>query len=435
MTAFFRIVLAGALMQAAAVFAQQPMLLGVQTHFGYVPSRHSAAAFADWTGRAAIMSSRDEMFWWDVAQPDGTLDIRAGAAQSLSVWRFMPQGFQALLTLGLGQQRYDQGGQPRTPQALAAFARYGGFVVRQASPPVQLVEVWNEWNLKSGARAGDGSQGGAADYVRLVAATRAEIRAHAVPVRILAGAAGDDLPDWPWTREAVKLGLLEHADGISVHLYNHCMGEHRRGADEALRRLDSLQAALVSAGWHKPIYVSEVGWPTHTGSCGVSEREAAVQVVRFLALAGLRPWLHGVWLYEWQDGGDNPTEPEHRFGLLRRDGTEKPAGCILREMGSLLAVRPSAVVRQNDVVALAYRRPGGWRWLLLLDERADGGRRRSVTVSLTQAGPGAATIREYCGATLALRALQRTQSARLKLDRQSVAIIDLPPGASLTLGR
>jgi hypothetical protein len=75
------------------------------------------------------------------------------------------------LTLDFGYRTYDAGGQPKSAAARAAFSRYASFVVSQSQPLVRTVEVWNEWNLKAGARPEGGSNGDAADYVSLAART------------------------------------------------------------------------------------------------------------------------------------------------------------------------------------------------------------------------------------------------------------------------
>ena len=106
----------------------------------------------------------------------------------------------------------------------------------------------------------------------LAAATYKQLKETQPGLMVLAGAAGDDIPQWPWMREAIAQGLLSHADGVSLHLYNHCMGP-LVGSDELVGRLDAMRGLLVAAGKpDMPVFVTEVGWPTHKGNCATDEQ-------------------------------------------------------------------------------------------------------------------------------------------------------------------
>ncbi|HKB53976.1 MAG TPA: hypothetical protein VKD22_08245 [Ramlibacter sp.] len=418
----------------AGVHASDAMILGVQTHFAFTPPRTDAKAFRSWMARARFTSARDEMFWWHVEGPAARLEMRQGAVVTRDIWRTMPAGFDPLLTLDFGYGAYDGGGQPRSAAARAAFARYAGFVVSQAQPQVRMVEVWNEWNLKSGARPEGGSNGDAADYVRLASSTYEAIKSRDAGVKVIVGGIGDDLPDWPWTRRAIALGLLTRADGLSVHLYNYCMAPGRVGADELIERLDALRAIMAAAGHSAvPVYVTEVGWPTHTGKCAVSEADAAAYAVRFMLEASLRPWVRGIWFYELQDGGDDPANREHHFGLLRRDGSEKPAGCALRELGAQIAARPRMIARVGGVTMARFAHGAMDRWILWPTSGSVDG----STVAAVTARPDLLRALKpipVCGLEQGSLAPQPDgRSAAVRLPPHAILVIDIPPAEALTL--
>lgn len=410
----------------------EPMILGVGTHFGFWPPKSDVGLFRSWMARARFDSARDDMFWVHVEDGAGRFELRQGATVTRDLWRSMRQPFEPLLVLGYGHPAYDGGGQPRTPAARAAFARYAGYVLAQTAPSVRMVEVWNEWNLKAGARPG-GSDGDAQDYARLADETAQRLKALDPAVKVLVGAVSDDFPDWRWMRRGIAAGLLAHADGVSVHLYNYCMAPQRVGADELIERLDALRAIMDAAGRPAmPVYVSEVGWPTHSGKCPVGEADAATHSVRFMLQASERPWVKGVWFYEFQDGGEDPADREAHFGLLRRDGSEKPAGCALRELAAQIARRPTAVSRSGAITMARFVDGAAQRWILWASAGADGdttGRLTGRAETLRGLKPTA-----VCGlASGTLTPQPDGRSAAVTLARGAIVVIDLPAGQSLAL--
>jgi hypothetical protein len=80
----------------------------------------------------------------------------------------------------------------------------------------------------------------------------------------------------------------------------------------------------------KPLWITEVGWPTHDRSYGVSERTQARYVARMQAVTFSQRLPVITW-YTYGDYAD-PTgaNQEAWFGLFRPDGSAKPAYAALR---------------------------------------------------------------------------------------------------------
>lgn len=428
---FLSSLLAAALVSLAPLpCTAEPLAIGIQTHFGFDAPGTDMAAFRAWMLRSRFISSRDEMFWGHVEDGSGTLQLRGGALRSHQVWKSMPSPFSGLLILDYGHSGYDSGGQPRSDAARGAFARYAEFVTSQGKPYLRWVEVWNEWNLVAPAERERGD-GNPKSYVDLARTTYQRLKAAHPEIRVLTGSSGDDVPDWPWMRQAIGHGLLAHTDGVAVHLYNHCVRADLVGSDELAGRLDALHGIVGAAGYPRmPLFVTEVGWPTHEGRCGVTEPAAAAHSLRFLLEASVRPWVAGVWFYELQDGGDDPRNQEHRFGLLRRDGTEKPAGCALRELGARLAERPFAFFPGSASGVAGFRNGSTDRWLLW----ARGKAQRSVSVRLesTTAVARAFASPALCGMPAPqMQVDPQGRSATVRLAPGSVHVIDVPAGNAL----
>ncbi len=304
------------------------------------------------------------MFWSHVeSEGPGILKLRAEPRNTQTVWNSLPAPFSPLLVLGQSNKYYDGGGQPKSATAVSAFTRYANWVVGQ-TPIINMVEVWNEWDLGAGSSATGGSQKDPVDYARLAQATTRALKASHPDVKVLVGAMGI-VTNWTWTTTAIQAGMLEGADGISVHIYNHCASSQNVGADMAIAKADELRALVDKTRPGLPIYVTEFGWPNNTaGSCPTTEQDTAVHTVRFLLEASLRDWLAGAWFHEFQDGGTDLTDREQNYGLMRYDGTEKPAGCAVRELGATIAQRPKAVTRASGVTMARFANGATDRWII-----------------------------------------------------------------------
>lgn len=340
--------------------APNQILVGVVTHVGL--RRNAPSLVESWASQSGMSSTRDEMYWSQVVSSDGFTTRDGDASQTLETWRAVNRasGSRPVAVLAYGHPSYDGGGQPSSPRALAGYGSYAQYVANRISSLNPLVEVWNEWNLKAGSVAASGAQGETQTYVALAKTIKDSLSPGYPNIDILVGAVGDDI-DWLWTQDAISKGLLSYGNGLSIHLYNHCMrSPNRVGADELVDRLDVLRDLVDIRQPRYPIYVTEFGWPTSTGACGVSEIDAAVHATRFLAEVSTRPLVRGVWSYDLQDDGTDPTNREHRFGLLTAESVpkEKPAACALRSIVKFIKNRPAYVRRKSGVNVAGYQANG-----------------------------------------------------------------------------
>ena len=107
---------------------------------------------------------------------------------------------------------------------------------------------------------------------------------------------------------------------------------------------------LLTAG--RPIYISETGYSNATAlSGGVSERASGIYVP-LVFCEGFRQGYARTYLYEFIDGYPDPsgTNWERHFGLLRNNGTPKPAYTalkntiyLLNEWGASFSPQPLSV--------------------------------------------------------------------------------------------
>lgn len=305
-------------------------IIGVGTHFGQ--GRTNATELFNWLDGGPFNSLRDEMYWSEVEQRKGVFELGPKSSSTLNAFsRSRKMGFEPLLILSYGNQFYDGGSQPSTEEAREAFAKYAAWTARTTKGVVNLFEIWNEWNIGAGRRPPK-RFGDPQDYVSLTKITANSIKEANPTATVIGGALGDDFPDWRWFRQAVNLGLLDHVDAISVHLYNYSAPISRAGTQEFLTRINRLNEIIREGnkGRDLPIYITEIGWPNHSGKNGVSLRDSANQAQIMLIESQAVPNLKGIWFYEFRDGGRDPSEKEHHFGLTKVTGEEKPISCSLR---------------------------------------------------------------------------------------------------------
>jgi hypothetical protein len=248
----------------------EALLIGANVHYGL---RRVLGYTDPATGRAQLAAVNARSFRdylpWPSYQTSGT-DARRTHSQRLFSFFEGTGGLKPLINLGSSNSALPDGSgiQPIADQALPDFAAYIRQAVKGTQKYQPLYEIWNEWNMDTGTSqrfqrlqgAGDESDPrSAAGYVRMARVAVAAVRAQAPEATILVGAVGDD-PGWLWAKAIVAAGAMDDADGLSIHLYNHCMGPRRATADEMIDRAEHLQADLKRMkGAPVPIYVSEFG--------------------------------------------------------------------------------------------------------------------------------------------------------------------------------
>ena len=176
------------------------------------------------------------------------------------------------------------------------------------------------------------TRGNAAAYGTLLAKVYAALKAVDPEIIVLGGAMSG--LDEGWASRLFQTGALNNMDGFSVHPY-----VYPDVPEKAVLWLDRLEAiARRSAGGREvPIYVTEIGWPTHQGTDSVEPTVAADYLARFYLLAPMRSFIKGASWYDLFNDGLDVTDREFNFGLFTVDWSPKPASCAMAEIGKLLA--------------------------------------------------------------------------------------------------
>lgn len=283
-------------------------------------------------------SLRVDLFWNPISNDQGKVHTAHPVFQALAE---APGVYDPLLViLGYGHRAFLDSGRPVTAESRGAFVDYAVSSVGRLHGRTTFYEIWNEWNVVGmGHTPSEEGAGQAGDYVRLLEEAYGVLKKQFPEITVLGGATGGIGNEDGYMPKAIQAGMLQWLDGLSIHPYFYgADGEKRLPEIAIATRLGQLHDWLRADSLHRdvPLYVTELGWPTYGEPHGVSYKEQACFMVRSILLFACDPQVKGVWLYEFRDGGTNPKDREHHFGVIKADGTPKPAFYAMRSLIPLL---------------------------------------------------------------------------------------------------
>ncbi|HET7539019.1 MAG TPA: hypothetical protein VFK05_04080 [Polyangiaceae bacterium] len=226
---------------------------------------------------------------------------------------------------------------PAVPKAVAAFARWAARAVSHFQHYNAVFELWNEPDLDDFWPP----QSNAQHYVALASAACREIRQTTPEATIIGPAAAKpptlSRPSTPFLSAVLGSEVLSCLDGVSVHPYLHIPD-----LKYTTRNWDLLRRSIAQSSRSRrpPVPInSESGLTTGGGTLlhrAPDEGAQASYVVRMMLLDFESGVPISIW-YDWRDDGDDASEPENRFGLVRRDRSAKPAYLALKTLLSELS--------------------------------------------------------------------------------------------------
>jgi hypothetical protein len=161
----------------------------------------------------------------------------------------------------------------------------------------------------SSARSRSGDR--IASYFALLKTTSAAVRAKHPDVK-LAGPALAIISNWQnWFTRFADLGGLDYVDAVTIHPY-----VLPNDPEASVAYVDTIKSIMAAHGSSKPIYISEQGWATGTSSLAVSELAQARDLVRGQLLS-FADGVSRYSVYNFMDSSTDPSNVEHRFGLVR----------------------------------------------------------------------------------------------------------------------
>jgi hypothetical protein len=263
-----------------------------------------------------------------------------------------------VLPLMLDTPAWDGPASNAIPADPSAYAAYVAAVVRRYGPngtfwtqhpslagyAIQTFELWNEPYYDNG-NDGDYDPG---RYARLVRAAAIAGRQADPDARFLLAAENQAQlvgSRWVWWIDALYQAvpdLNNYFDGVAVHPYGIDLtnlsfptpGQAYDGYEQ-IRRVEAIhqEFAAHNAG-NKPLWITEIGWPTCTSGsdrCTTPAGQAANLTTVFnYARTTWKNFIQAVFVYSYDDYSPDSTDPEHDYGLAYNDGTPKPALDVFR---------------------------------------------------------------------------------------------------------
>jgi len=362
--------------------AAAPVLRGVAVDALHGETAEQVTADVDAAARLGANALRVSV-WWEGLEPGGKGDRAAWYLDRLDllVDRARAHGLRVLLTpVGTPCWASSAPGAPggcdaagrgvpasaaHPPRDPADYADLVRFLVGRYRTALAGVEVWNEPNLEGFWATPD-----AGAYAALVRAVHGAVERLAPEVPVVAGVlAGSDTA---YLERLYAAGISGHYDALSVHAYNdgrapETLLDPRWIRATLLQGLQALGETLAAHREDAPLWITEMGWNTSSQrgllwNDGVTPQEQADYLRRALGMLGDRSsgigYAASVFVYRLRDLGDDPADPQHGYGLLRRDGTAKPAFAAVRDAFAALAREAPAAAPDAGAVAPAAPAPG-----------------------------------------------------------------------------
>jgi len=302
----------------------QPFIFGVGTHHGSEPGYYEELK------QAGVMANRDDFAWSACEKEKGVVKVPDSFGKYID--RCLANGMSTICILDYGNKFYEDGGYPRSAEAIEGFVRYSEAVVKELKGKVKYYQVWNEWDGGCGMR-GHG-RGDAESYVKLLAAVSPRIKAIDPSIVVIANSVctGDD-----FLKKTVNLGVLKYCDAVALHTYFY--GNPKQTPENYwYPRMQNVDKMLREANGGKPfpLFATEFGVPTHVGQNGSTESHSADDLAQIYLLAISLDYIQGLWWYDFRDDGWDAGYNENNFGIVRNDMTPKPSYFVYKDLTRFL---------------------------------------------------------------------------------------------------
>jgi len=188
---------------------------------------------------------------------------------------------------------------------------------------VSAIEGQNEgdsdWFMSQPQAGADWSETVVAYQREIFETLRAQPGLDALPI------ASPTVLDWKPADMRLIQAAARYCDLVAIHSYVQHAEKPETTADYSAISwyLRHMRDAFKPGA---PVMATETGYNTMVrfGGAGVSEKAAAIYIPRLL-LNNFASGIQRTFLYQLLDGGSDPHEWEHHFGLIRHDNTAKPA--------------------------------------------------------------------------------------------------------------
>lgn len=277
--------------------------------------------------------TREEFNWRELFPATGQVDSTVLAQYDRLVETATNAGLEILGLIAYANPSSSGSGAPSNASHYADFANYVSFLVQRYKGVIRHWEIWNEPNTATHWPPAPNP----ANYAELLKRAYAAAKAVYPQVTVLGcSTAGLGSEDLDFINQVLAAGGGTAMDGISVHPYTRPT-PLEVSPDSA--NFAGLQSLLESYGLALPIWVTEIGYSTETGSSGISDTRQAQLLVRSM-LTCLAAGVKAAFWYDLRDDWTDPTKAEDNFGLVTFDNQPKEAYTAFAVMNRLLNRSP-----------------------------------------------------------------------------------------------
>jgi hypothetical protein len=229
------------------------------------------------------------------------------------------------------------------PASPAAYGDFAGLVAQRYAGKVGAYEIWNEPN----AFFFYSPKPDPAGYTELLKAAYPEIKAADPNATVIGGVTGAvvDYGDVIMNPVTFVNGIYDaggegYFDALSFHPYLYSL-PFSQGApypQSPLTQLQDMRAVMVANGdADKQIWASEYGEPTSE----VSEADQAAYLQDMLTTWRGLGYTGPAFVWTLQDRATGSTNPDDTFGVIRSDGTLKPAAYVIQQLAAQSTTTPA----------------------------------------------------------------------------------------------
>ncbi len=233
---------------------------------------------------------------------------------------------------------------PADPNAFARFAqaaaqRYGAQSTNAAlRGGIDAWEIWNEPNHYPWVQP----TVDATAYAGLLKAAYPAIKAADPGTTVVTGGMapaptspdGKDVTPLTFLQRVYAAGARGSFDAVGMHPYSYPVSPFVDKEWNAFTQVKFLRTEMVLRGdAAKKIWATEAGAPTGTGSRSVGEAGQVQQVKDYMQawFEGYKEFAGPLFWFQHRDSGTNPADVSQNLGLLRNNGTPKPAYAVFQQ--------------------------------------------------------------------------------------------------------